>query len=205
MMSHKLRNLSGLKKLPDNPRTIKNEDFRRLVQSIKDNPDYFKARPLILSDRTGELVIIAGNQRFDAAQEAGLKQVPTFLMTGLTEERERELIIRDNVSAGEWDMDMLADWDLDDLGDWGLDIAPAEVKKTKDIPKTGQVDISPELLLEHNYVVLYFDNPLDWEVAKEKLQLTNVKSGDPASPKTGVGRVIQGKDIIRRLDTDTDE
>lgn len=57
------RAIAELKELPGNPRTIKKDQFEKLKQSIKDNADYFEARPIILSDRTGELVILAGNQR----------------------------------------------------------------------------------------------------------------------------------------------
>lgn len=117
------RKLVDLKKLPNNPRTIKKADMDRLKQSIKDNPDYFEARPLILSNRTGELVILAGNQRYEAAKSLGMDEVPTFLLEGLTEAREREIIIRDNVSNGDWDMDALAnEWDTQELTDWGVDI-----------------------------------------------------------------------------------
>lgn len=84
------RPLSELKKLEDNPRTIKKKDFETLKKSVQDNPDYFEARPLILSDRTGELVIIAGNMRYEAAKAIGMEQVPTVTLHGLTEERERE-------------------------------------------------------------------------------------------------------------------
>lgn len=117
------RKLSELKKLPNNPRTIKKDDMERLKKSIKDNPDYFEARPIILSNRTGDLVILAGNQRYEAAKALGMDKVPTFLLEGLTEAREREIIIRDNVSNGEWDMDALAnEWDTQELTDWGVDI-----------------------------------------------------------------------------------
>lgn len=117
------RRLSELKKLPNNPRTIRDTDLKRLVTSIKNNPDYFEARPLILSDRTGELVIIAGNQRYEAATEIGLDKVPTFLIPGLTEEREKEIIIRDNVSNGQFDFNILADeYDVSLLEDWGVDL-----------------------------------------------------------------------------------
>jgi len=117
------RKLKDLKKLPNNPRTIKTSDFDKLCKSIKDSPDYFEARPLILSDRTGELIIIAGNQRFEAAKTLKLKEVPTYLIKDLTEEREKEIIIRDNVSNGEWDMDLLAnEWDQNDLENWGVDL-----------------------------------------------------------------------------------
>jgi DNA modification methylase len=117
------RKLEDLKKLPNNPRTIKKDDMERLKQSIKDNPDYFEARPIILSNRTGELVILAGNQRYEAAKALKMDEVPTFLLEGLTEAREREIIIRDNVSNGDWDMDALAnEWDTQELTDWGLDL-----------------------------------------------------------------------------------
>ena len=117
------RALGELKKLPNNPRTIKKDDMDRLKKSIKDNPDYFEARPIILSNRTGELVILAGNQRYEAAKALGMDKVPTILLEGLTEAREREIIIRDNVSNGDWDMDALAnEWDTQELTDWGVDI-----------------------------------------------------------------------------------
>lgn len=121
------RKLEDLKKLENNPRTISSKDFQILVKSIQDNPDYFEARPLLLSDRTGELVIIAGNQRYDAAKAIGMKEVPTYLLHGLTEEREREIVIRDNVNNGEWDIDKLTEeWSDLDLADWGLDLAIEE-------------------------------------------------------------------------------
>ena len=114
------RKLSELKKLPNNPRKISKESFEKLCKSIKDNPDYFEARPIILSDRTGEFIIIAGNQRYDAAKKLGLKEVPTFLLKNLTEEKEHEIIIRDNVANGEWDYELLEDWDKVDLEECGL-------------------------------------------------------------------------------------
>lgn len=117
------RPIAGLKELPGNPRTIKKDQFEKLKQSIKDNADYFEARPIILSDRTGELVILAGNQRYKAAKAIGLKEVPTVLLENLTEEREREIIIRDNVENGEWNIDMLAnEWNPDDLISWGVEL-----------------------------------------------------------------------------------
>jgi site-specific DNA-methyltransferase (adenine-specific) len=123
------RAISELNELEGNPRTIKKDDFERLKKSLQDNQDYFEARPIILSDRTGKLVIIAGNQRYKAAKAIGLTEVPTVLLSGLSEEREKEIVIRDNVENGEWDMDILAnEWDTTDLKEWGAEInweAPA--------------------------------------------------------------------------------
>lgn len=121
------RKLTDLKKLDNNPRRIKVADMEKLVNSIKDNPEYFEARPLILSDRTGELVILAGNQRYEAAKMMGLHEVPTHLIKGLSEEKEREIVIRDNTTSGEWDFDELANsWSDLDLIDWGVDIPVAK-------------------------------------------------------------------------------
>lgn len=117
------RKLTELKELPGNPRTIKKDQFEKLKQSLKDNADYFEARPIILSNRTGELVILAGNQRFKAAKAIGLTEVPTILLEGLSEAREREIIIRDNVENGDWDMDILAnEWDANILESWGVEM-----------------------------------------------------------------------------------
>ena len=113
------KTLDEIYHLDRNPRTISKANMDKLVQSIKDNPDYFEARPIICSDRTGKLVIIAGNQRLRAAGLAGLSEVPVVVIHGLTEEREREITIRDNVELGDWDMDILAnEWDIELLQEW---------------------------------------------------------------------------------------
>lgn len=127
------RAIAELKELPGNPRTIKKDQFEKLKTSIKDNADYFEARPIILSDRTGELVILAGNQRYKAAKAIGLKEVPTILLPNLSEEREKEIIIRDNVENGDWDWDALANaWDANLLDDWGVDL-PTDLKPQLEI------------------------------------------------------------------------
>lgn len=117
------RPIKELKELPGNPRTIKKDQFEKLKRSIKDNADYFEARPIILSDRTGELVILAGNQRYKAAKAIGMIEVPTILLPNLTEKREKEIIIRDNVENGDWDWDALANaWDAASLTEWGVQV-----------------------------------------------------------------------------------
>lgn len=115
------RKTETLKRLENNPRSITKEQLAKLQESIQKNPDYFEARPIILSDRTGELVIIAGNQRYEACVQLGIEKVPTVLIPNLTEERECEIIIRDNVSNGQWDMTRLFEWDCRELMEWGLD------------------------------------------------------------------------------------
>ena len=131
------RKLTELKKLPNNPRVIRDKQFKTLCDSIRDNPKYFEARPVILSNRTGELVIIAGNQRYEAAKAVKLKEVPTFLIEGLTEAKEREIVIRDNISNGEFDLDLLAnEWSDLPLVEWGVDLPEDWLKPPEFAPGT---------------------------------------------------------------------
>jgi hypothetical protein len=61
--------------------------------------------------------------RFKACKEAGLKEVPIIVADNLTEEQQREFLIKDNTSGGEWDFEMLAnEWDVEQLSEWGLDV-----------------------------------------------------------------------------------
>lgn len=157
MLIPEYRSISLLKKLKGNPRKIKDSQFNALVTSLKENPDYFEARPVILSDRTGDLVIIAGNMRYEAAKFLKLTVIPTVLLQGLSEEKEREIIIRDNVSNGEWDYDLLrAEWDVSLLDEWGLLVPDIDVsldpkKATEDqyeIPGTIHTNLALGDLLE---------------------------------------------------------
>ena len=114
--------IDKLKPHPNNPRLIKGPQFEILCKSLKDNPDYFETRPILCNK---EYVVFAGNMRLRAAKEIGLKEVPVAIMD-IPEERQRELMIRDNVQNGEWEANDLAnDFDYQELIDWGID--PAEL------------------------------------------------------------------------------
>jgi len=102
-----------------NPRYIKDENFRKLVQSIKDFPEMAEARPLVVNK---DYVILGGNMRFKAMLQAGWKEIP-IKVVDWSEDKQKEFIIKDNVSGGDWDWDLLAnEWDATELEDWGLDL-----------------------------------------------------------------------------------
>ena len=207
------RKLSEMKKLEGNPRKITQEQLDTLKQSIERNKDYFEARPLILSNRTGELVVIAGNQRYEACKQLGIEECPTVLLEGLTEEREKEIIIRDNVSNGEWDEELLQEWDADLLEDWGVDVAFVEESETEEAeePKMimGDVPFTEVLGEEHNYIVLYFDNTVDWLQAQSLFDIKPVRclstrkdgtfKAKGFKDKIGIGRVLNGAKAINKL------
>jgi hypothetical protein len=112
--------LSEIKSNPNNPRLIKDDKFKKLVKSIQGFPQMLELRPIVVND---DMVVLGGNMRLKACKEAGLKEVPIIKASDLTEEQQKEFIIKDNVGFGEWDWDMLGnEWDAQELTDWGLDI-----------------------------------------------------------------------------------
>jgi ParB-like chromosome segregation protein Spo0J len=112
--------ISAIKSNPNNPRLIKDDKFHKLVKSIKEFPQMLELRPIVVND---EMVILGGNMRHKACIEAGLKEVTIVKASELTEEQQKEFIIKDNVGFGEWDWDALAnEWDTESLEEWGLDI-----------------------------------------------------------------------------------
>ena len=141
------RKIADIHPLPDNPRKIDLEDLERLKESIRNNPDYLEAHPLVLSDRTGELIVIDGNQRLRACQEMGWEEVPTALLHGLTEEREQEIIIRANVNNGKWDIDKLLDM-IEEANDYYFPtLTAAYLKITRTLITVATVFFTPLYLL----------------------------------------------------------
>jgi site-specific DNA-methyltransferase (adenine-specific) len=68
------------------------------------------------------MVVLGGNMRLKAMREAGWKDVP-IQVVDWDEDKQRQFIIKDNVSGGEWDWEMLAnEWDTEELQEWGLDL-----------------------------------------------------------------------------------
>ncbi len=105
---------------PDNPRFIKGNKFEKLVKSIKEFPQMLDLRPIVVNQ---DMIVLGGNMRLKACEEAGLKEVPIIFADNLTPEQEKEFIIKDNSSFGEWDWDLLAnEWSTDQLIDWGMDL-----------------------------------------------------------------------------------
>ena len=112
--------ISEVKSNPNNPRIIKDDKFQKLVKSIKEFPEMLNIRPIVVN---ADMVVLGGNMRLKACKEAGIKEVPIIKADDLTDEQQKQFIIKDNVGFGEWDWDDLANnWDAEQLTDWGLDI-----------------------------------------------------------------------------------
>jgi len=112
--------INSIKTNPKNPRLIKDDKFKKLVNSIKEFPQMLELRPIVVDENN---IILGGNMRHKACIEAGLKEVFIVQAKDLTELQKDEFIVKDNVGFGEWDWDILAnEWDTDKLTDWGLSL-----------------------------------------------------------------------------------
>jgi DNA modification methylase len=112
--------INTVKANPNNPRIIKDDKFAKLVKSINEFPQMLNLRPIVVND---DMVVLGGNMRLKACKEAGLKEIPIIKASELTEQQQKEFIVKDNVGYGEWDWSDLANnWDAEQLQDWGLDI-----------------------------------------------------------------------------------
>jgi DNA modification methylase len=138
--------LSEIKSNPNNPRIIKDDKFRKLVNSIQEFPKMLEIRPIVVN---ADMIVLGGNMRLKACKEAGLKEVPIIFADDLTEDEQKQFIIKDNVGFGEWDWDMIAnEWDEVQLQEWGLDIPdfgvteiPAAEEDDYEMPEELHTDI----------------------------------------------------------------
>lgn len=109
--------IKDIKPNPGNPRVITSGEFKKLVQSLKNFPEMIEAREIVVNT---DHVILGGNMRYRAAVEAGAAELPVKVVDW-DEKKQREIIIRDNVSNGDWDLEILEqDWKNKELDDWGV-------------------------------------------------------------------------------------
>jgi DNA modification methylase len=140
-----LVNIQEIKNNENNPRIIKDYKFKQLVKSIKEFPEMLKLRPIVVNS---EMIVLGGNMRLKACKEAGLKEVWILKADELTEQQQREFIVKDNVGFGEWDWDVLAnEWDNQQLEDWGLDLLPFEEEDVLEA-KEDDFDTTPPVIAE---------------------------------------------------------
>jgi hypothetical protein len=104
-------------------------------------------RPIVVNQ---DMIILGGNMRFKACKEAGLKEVPV-IVADLTEEQQREFLIKDNVSSGEWDYNALLEtWNIQLVNDWGINVDFPEEQSFEPIlkPNTNYLDVTKEQIEE---------------------------------------------------------
>ena len=129
--------ISEVKPNPNNPRLIKDDKFKKLVKSIQEFPDMLNVRPIVVNK---DMIVLGGNMRLKAIKEAGIKEINIDIVDW-SDNQQKEFIIKDNASFGEWDWDDLANnWDAQELTDWGLDIPNFNIEGFTDKNKELSLD-----------------------------------------------------------------
>ncbi len=126
--------------LPKNPRFIKDDRYKALLKSIKEDPEMLELRELIVYPVGDKYITIAGNMRLKVMQELGMKEAPVKILPPETPvEKLRAYTIKDNVPFGEWDFDVLGnEFEVSELEDWGLDISELKVPDFEPVPEDEQ-------------------------------------------------------------------
>lgn len=180
-----LKKVKDLHKYPNNPRTYKEKDLQNLMDSITKYPDYFEKRSILLSDRTGELIIICGNMKYDAAVKLGLKEVPTETMHDLTEKREKEILLLDNLHQGSWDDILLKDFEFTNIG-FEPPIGIEQIEKFEGSDKEfvqefnkitdsdAKMPIVPDFMESYSCFIIITKNDIDELYVRNVLKLTQV-------------------------------
>jgi hypothetical protein len=157
--------------VPKNPRYLKESEHDKLVKSLADSPEFLEYKPLMVYGlEDGTYVTICGNMRLRVANElriggnTNFDKLPCFVLkTDTPIQKIKEYAIKDNVQAGNWDWDELAngEWKIEDLDDWGVntsflntgesdadtldglfDTEDDKEEKTKDLKITITIDAS---------------------------------------------------------------
>jgi len=143
----KLISIKEIKENPNNPRKLDKDKYQKLLKSIQDLPQMLEYRPIVVNS---DMVVLGGNMRLKALKELKYKEVPIIIADELSEDQQKEFLIKDNLGYGVWDWDMIAnEWDLPLLEDWGMDL-PTDfttqeeleaVEDNFDVPDEIQTDI----------------------------------------------------------------
>lgn len=153
--------------------------------------------------------IVEGHGRYLAAKQLGMTTVPVIFLDDMTDEQRKAYALIHNklTMNSDFDKDFLA-LELTDITDidmsaFGFDLGEEEKEK----PEKPEVAFTEVLGEEHNYVVLYFDNAVDWLQMESildcegKMNLSTRKDGRVGKnmKRISVGRVFNGADALERM------
>lgn len=179
------------------------KEYEKLRKSIQ---EFGYVETIIWNERTGRLV--GGHQRLKVMKDLGYEKV-TVSVVDLDEQKEKALNIALNKIEGDWDKNLLKDLLAEiDTGDFDMELTGFDDDELEKLMTEGEefvekpeIEFTEELLEEHNYVVLYFDNTVDWQTAVEKLGIETKQALDSKEgyERSGIGRVIRGADVIGRI------
>jgi hypothetical protein len=203
MLKHKIATMK-LEDLADaayNPRRISAKALKGLQESLQ---QFGVVQPIVWNSRTKR--IVGGHQRVRALRAAGETEVPVVIVD-LDDKKEKalNLTLNNPKIAGEYtdDIDKLLIEMNDEMPELyrNLRLDALEASEVKPRSQSGEVGFTEELMESHNYVVLYFDNDIDWTHFLSIFPLQRAKALDskPGFEKIGVGRVVRGVDFLKKV------
>lgn len=197
------KSIKELKPYKKNAKKHPKEQVEQIANSIKE----FGFTQPVLIDKNN--CVVAGHGRILGAKKAGLKEVPTLCLDDLTEEQIKAYRLADNkLNESDWDsgllkesLDEILDLDMEMFGFSDSDI----LEETEEVE--GEVKFTEVLNEENNYIVLKFNNKIDWLNAMglfgiEKVKALPTKRGGNSKSfgtRAGVGRVLDGQKVIERM------
>lgn len=137
-------NRGQIEGLPKNPRKWGKSELDRLKRSIEDTPELMDARGLIVVSNGDKYVVLSGNMRYAAVKALGWEEAPCIIIPEDTPLRtQKEIVLKDNQTFGDWDYDELANgWSDAPLDQWGVKawVVPQETPAGPQGPTGGPGD-----------------------------------------------------------------
>lgn len=194
-----LEDIQHLKFYEKNPKNHTDKDINLIVKSIKRNG---WGDALLVCPETME--VLSGNGRLMAAKKLGMEKVPVvYAPEGLSEKQKADLVIASNklVEVSGYNDNLQELMDMFELSpeDFGMKALEEELGSEEEVEP--EIEFTEELREEHNYIVLYFDNEVDWLTACEKFNIHNQHALDSRAgyTRSGVGRVVRGVDVLNKI------
>lgn len=197
-------NIADLTPYEKNPRN-NGEAVEYVANSIRE----FGFKVPIVIDKDN--VIVCGHTRFLAAKKLSFETVPCIKADDLTDEQIRAYRMADNKVAefSQWDFDLLNE-ELDALLDFDMtafgffDDDEEEIEELLEEEVKPEVEFTEVLEEENNYIVLFFDNEIDWLQAESLFDIKTVKGlstrkDGKGNPSKGVGRVLNGAEALAKI------
>lgn len=199
-----LKKVEDLKPYVNNPR-FNDDAVEYVANSIKE----FGFKVPIVIDKNN--TIVTGHTRYKASMELGLKEVPCIIADDLSEEQIKAFRLADNKVSekSSWNYDLL-DEELEnilniDMSNFDFNDVIEDIKADEE--EKPEIEFSEVLGEEHNYIVLYFDNDVDWLQAESLFDIKPVKCGSTRKDKEitksmeriGIGRVLKGSEAINKI------
>lgn len=197
-----------IKELKPYKKNAKKHDKTQVEQIANSIKEFGFTQPVIVDENN---IVVAGHGRILGAKKAGLKEVPTVCLNDLTEEQIKAYRLVDNkLNESEWDAVLLSE-ELKEFEEVNMDLFGFDLAEDMEdiFEEDGDVKFTEILNEENNYIVLKFDNRIDWINAMGVLGIERVKTYPTTkngkqskkwNDRIGVGRVIDGIEVLRRLE-----